>query len=223
MVKSLTKLSTGGDDIESLAKQAYIALRDRIVCLDLPPGALLSENTLGDSMGISRTPIREALKRLERDYLIAIMPRRGIIVTDVDLKDQLLLLDIRRGIESTLFARAAERANPTQRKRFKELAATMKASAQRNDLAQHYIIDREFDGLIDTCAANRFMTDTLRPVHSLVWRFWQLNRGTEAAKTVLDHHVVVTHAVASGEPAQVLAATKALFDFNEVYIRRLLG
>ena len=223
MVKATTVLRSEDGDIESLAKQAYVTLRDRIVCLDLPPGALLSETTLGDSMGISRTPIRGALKRLERDYLIAIMPRRGIIVTDIDLKDQLLLLDIRRGIESTLFARAAERSNPDQRRRFKELATVMEASARRNDLGQHYSFDREFDELIDVCASNRFMTDMLRPVHSLVWRFWQLNRGTEASKAVLDHHVVVTHAVASGEPARVLAATKALFDFNEVFIRRLLG
>ncbi len=223
MVKSLTVMSSNGEDIESLAKQAYITLRDRIVCLDLPPGALLSETTLGDSMGISRTPIREALKRLERDYLIAIMPRRGIIVTEVDLRDQLLLLDIRRGIESTLFARAAERSSPAQRRRFAELATALEETAARNDLAAHYVIDREFDGLIDLCASNRFMTDTLRPVHSLTWRFWQLNRGTEAAKTVLDLHVVVAHAVASGEAAGVLAATKAMFDFNEVCIRRQLG
>lgn len=223
MVKSLTVLSSGGDDIESLAKQAYVTLRDRIVSLELPPGALLSETTLGELMGISRTPIREALKQLERDYLIAILPRRGIIVTDVDLRDQLLLLDIRRGIESTLFARAAERSSAAQRARFGELATALEQSAAQGDLDAHYVIDREFDALIDLCASNRFMTDTLRPVHSLTWRFWQLNRGTEAAKRVLEYHVVVAHAVASGDPARVLAATTAMFDYNEQVIRRQLG
>jgi DNA-binding GntR family transcriptional regulator len=223
MVKSRTQLSSNGEDVESLAKQAYIALRDRIVSLDLAPGALLSETTLGDSMGISRTPIREALKQLERDYLIAIMPRRGIIVTDVDLHDQLLLLDIRRGIESALFARAAERSSAEQRKRFRELAAALAETAARNDLAAHYAIDREFDGLIDTCANNRFMTDMLRPVHSLTWRFWNMNRGTDMAKKVLDLHVAVAKSVASGDPQRVRGATAAMFDFNEVCIRRQLG
>lgn len=223
MVKSRTKVSNSNDDAESLAKQAYIALRDRIVSLDLPPGALLSETTLGDSMGISRTPIREALKQLERDYLIAIMPRRGIIVTDIDLHDQLLLLDIRRGIESALFARAAERSSPQQQQRFKELAQALTDTAARNDLAAHYVVDREFDSLIDTCANNRFMTDMLRPVHSLTWRFWNLNRGTDAAKRVLELHVAVAQSVASGEAKKVRAATGAMFDFNEVCIRRMLG
>jgi DNA-binding GntR family transcriptional regulator len=223
MVKVRAQPGGPGDDVESLAKQAYITLRDRIVSLDLPPGALLSETTLGDAMGISRTPIREALKRLERDYLITIMPRRGIVVTDIDLHDQLQLLDIRRGIESTLFARAAERASPAQRQRFKELATGLEATAAQGDLDAHYVIDREFDALIDLCASNRFMTDTLRPVHSLTWRFWQLNRGTEAAKRVLELHVAVAHAVASGKAARVLAATGAMFDFNETVIRRQLG
>lgn len=223
MAKARDVTSQGGEDFDSLAKQAYVTLRDRIVSLDLAPGALLSETTLGDSMGISRTPIREALKRLELDYLIAIMPRRGIIVTAIDLRDQLLLLDIRRGIESALFARAAERSSPQQRRRFQELAAALAQTAAGNDLAAHYVIDREFDSLIDTAASNRFMTDMLRPVHSLTWRFWNLNRGTDAAKRVLELHVVVAQSVASGDPAQVLEATRAMFDFNEVCIRRMLG
>jgi len=223
MVKARTQLSNGGDDVESLAKQAYITLRDRIVALDLAPGALLSETTLGESMGISRTPIREALKQLERDYLISVLPRRGIVVTEINLHDQLLLLDIRRGIESALFARAAERSSAQQRQRFAELAAALTETAARNDLAAHYVVDREFDSLIDLCANNRFMTDMLRPVHSLTWRFWNLNRGTEAAKRVLDLHVEVALAIASGKPAKVRAATAAMFDFNEVCIRRFLG
>lgn len=222
MVKSLTVISRAGDDIESLAHRAYETLRDRIVCLELPPGALLSETSLGDLMGISRTPIREALKRLERDYLIAIMPRRGIIVTDVDLHDQLQLIDVRRGIEGTLFSRAAERSNSVQRARFAELAQEMEVSALNNDLAHHYQIDRVFDSLVDVCAGNRFMTDTLRPFHSLVRRFWQTQRGTDGSKRALDLHVVVAHAVASGSAKKVQAATKTLFDFNESYIRKLL-
>lgn len=223
LVKATTVLSQGGEDVESLAKQAYIALRDRIVSLALPPGALLSETTLGESMGISRTPIREALKRLERDYLIAIMPRRGIIVTDIDLRDQLLLLDIRRGIEATLFARAAERANPAQRRRFQELAVAMAEAAKANDINLHYVVDKEFDDLIDLCGGNRFVTDTLRPVHSLVRRFWHSLTGTADSQIVLDLHVEVARAVASGDPKRVRAASETLFDFNETCIRRLLG
>lgn len=223
MAKARKMPGKGGEDVESLARQAYVTLRDRIVALELPPGALLSETTLGESLGISRTPIREALKQLERDYLISVLPRRGIFVTEINLHDQLLLLDIRRGIESALFARAAERSSPQQRQRFGELAVALTETAARNDLAAHYVVDREFDSLIDLCANNRFMTDILRPVHSLTWRFWNLNRGTQAAKRVLDLHVEVAQAIASGKPAKVRAATGAMFDFNEVCIRRFLG
>jgi len=222
MVKTRTQLAKPGEDVESLAKQAYSILRDRIVSLDLPPGALLSETTLGDSMGISRTPIREALKQLERDYLIAIMPRRGIIVTEIDLHDQLKLLDIRRGIEATLFARAAERATAAQLKQFEALATKMQRSLVESDMHLHYAVDKVFDELIDDVADNRFLTDTLRPVHSLVRRFWYRHNGTEAVRGAIDRHMVVTHAVAAGDPAKVRAATTALFDYNEAFIRKLL-
>lgn len=223
MVKSSTVILQGGKESETLARQAYVTLRDRIVCLDLAPGALLSETTLGASLGISRTPIREALKQLERDYLIAVMPRRGIIVTDIDLRDQLLLIDIRRGIEGTLFARAAARSAPQQRERLRALSDIMADCARRQDARGHYAADKEFDELVDICAGNRFMTDTLRPVHSLWRRFWQANSATQAYREVLDLHVAVTYAVAGGDPEAVMRATAKMFDFNEAYIRKLLG
>jgi len=85
------------------------------------------------------------------------------------------------------------------------------------------VVDKEFDDLIDLCGGNHFVTDMLRPVHSLVRRFWHSLSGTADSQVVLDLHVEVARAVAAGEPLRVRAATEALFDFNETVIRRLLG
>lgn len=222
MAKSLAVHHEGGEDLESLAGRAYHILRDKIVCLEYPPGSLLSEGVLGHSHGISRTPIREALKRLEREYLVAILPRRGIIVTEVNLHDQFLLLEMRRGIEGRLFARAARDSTPAQRKRFAELAEAMGSCAANNDLIAHYTVDREFDDLIDVCGGNRYLSQALRPVHGLIRRFWQSQRGTNGSQGALDRHVIVAQAVASGDPGRVLAASKDLLDYNEAYFRSLL-
>ena len=74
--------------------------------LELTPGSAVSEAMLSARLGIGRTPIREALQRLARERLVRILPRRGVIVSEIDVKSQLRLLEVRREIER-LMARAA--------------------------------------------------------------------------------------------------------------------
>lgn len=217
------KAGQADGELESLADRAHTVLRDRIVSLEFPPGSLLSENTLSDRLGISRTPVREALKRLEREYLVKVLPQRGIFVTPADLQDQVLLLEIRRGLEGPHFARAAQRSTAEQRARFHELADRLAHHTSNNDLLGHYGDDKEFDELIDVCAGNRFISEILEPVHYLVRRFWQLHRGTDASKRVLELHLEVARAVASGSPERVLACSETLLDFNRDFFRSLVG
>ena len=84
---------------ESLTERAYRALEEAIVTLALQPGEVVSEAQLSARLGIGRTPIREALQRLARERLVRILPRRGIVVAVVDVREQLRLLEVRREIE----------------------------------------------------------------------------------------------------------------------------
>ena len=85
---------------KSLTTIAYEQLEELIVTAELEPGAILSEATLVEQLAIGRTPIREALQKLEREGLIKIMPRKGIAVTDLDPAKQLLMLELRRDLEN---------------------------------------------------------------------------------------------------------------------------
>src|SRR5258708_6689924 len=80
----------------SLTEQAYRALEEQIVTLKIAPGTVVSEAILGQRLGIGRTPIREALWRLARERLVTIIPHRGIIVSEINIKLQLRLLELRR-------------------------------------------------------------------------------------------------------------------------------
>ncbi|HXR12811.1 MAG TPA: GntR family transcriptional regulator, partial [Gaiellaceae bacterium] len=71
----------------SLADQAYAAIRGLIVSLKMAPGALIDERRLMESLGIGRTPVREALRRLAQEQLVEVFPRRGMFVTGVDVSD----------------------------------------------------------------------------------------------------------------------------------------
>ena len=101
----------------TLTDRAYAELEELIVTLQLPPGTALSELVLAKRLDIGRTPIREALQRLSRDGLVNILARRGVLVSEIDLRAQLRLLEVRRELERLMARGAAERATPQRRER----------------------------------------------------------------------------------------------------------
>jgi len=118
-----------------------------IVTLQLAPGASVSETELAQSLGIGRTPIREALQRLAREGLVAILPRRGVIVSEINVKKQLRLLEVRRELERLIARSAARRATDDERARLVELADSFERSAKVNDDVTFMRTDREFNAL----------------------------------------------------------------------------
>ena len=99
-----------GPGAQSLTELAYLHLEEMIVTLKLAPGRVVSEFELAELTGIGRTPIREALQRLAREHLVSILPRRGIVVSEINLGQQLPLLEerggkihLRRGVRQILF------------------------------------------------------------------------------------------------------------------------
>jgi len=82
----------------SLTDEAYAQLEELIVTLQLRPGVAVSEASLSERLGIGRTPIREALQRLAREHLVAVLPQRGNLISEIDIKKQLRLLETRREV-----------------------------------------------------------------------------------------------------------------------------
>jgi DNA-binding GntR family transcriptional regulator len=94
----------------SLADQAYFAIRSLIVSLELAPGDPIREPELTAKLGIGRTPVREALRRLALERLVEVYPRRGMFVTTVDVRDLARLCEVRAVLEPEAARLAAERA-----------------------------------------------------------------------------------------------------------------
>ncbi|MGI6038371.1 MAG: GntR family transcriptional regulator [Limnochordia bacterium] len=84
----------------SLKDQVYHWLRQRIITWDLRPGELLSEKMVADELGLSRTPVREALQRLQQQGLVKVIPRRGVVVSDISIADLREIFQLREAIES---------------------------------------------------------------------------------------------------------------------------
>src|ERR671931_1766835 len=109
--KNMSKISL----VQSLADKAYHAIRDLIVSLELAPGAVIDERELVERLEIGRTPVREALRRLAQERLVEVYPRRGMLVTRVDVRELARLSEVRLVLEPEAARLAAERATEADR------------------------------------------------------------------------------------------------------------
>ncbi|HKF72262.1 MAG TPA: GntR family transcriptional regulator [Stellaceae bacterium] len=208
----------------SLTEQAYRALEEQIVTLRIPPGTVVSEAILGERLGFGRTPIREALWRLARERLVTIIPHRGIIVSEIHIKPQLRLLELRRVVERLVAARAAKRASEAERRRLDEIAAGMEKAAAANDDTEFMRLDREFNELTVAAARNEFASSAMSLMQGLSRRFWYLHY-KEAADMPLAArlHADVARAIARGDGDGAGRASDALMDYIEDFARATIG
>jgi DNA-binding GntR family transcriptional regulator len=191
-----------------------------IVTLKLAPGAAVSEAELSQSLGIGRTPIREALQRLARESLVAIIPRRGIIVSEINVTKQLKLLEVRRELERMIARSAARRATDGERARLKELAGRFEKSARVNDDVTFMRTDREFNTLCSAASHNEFAALAMGLMHSLSRRFWYIHyRQAADMPLTAKLHADIARAIAAGDEARAAKASDKLLDAIEKFTR----
>lgn len=202
---------------KSLADQAYERLEEMIVTLKLAPNTMLSEEELGRQLGIGRTPVREAVKRLASDGLVRSVPRRGLQVTEIDVEQELLLLEVRRELERLVARRAALHATEEERSAFAELADAMEKAAAAGDEATYVRFDKTFNDLFLRAGRNPLAARALAPLHSQSRRFWYSHYVGMRGSLPLagHHHAVIMRAIVRRDPAAAQEAVDRLMDFVE--------
>ena len=205
---------------QSLTDRAYAELEEMIVTLKLAPGTAVSEAELSHQLGIGRTPIREALQRLAREGLAAILPRRGVIIAEVNVGRQLRLHEVRRELERLIARTAARRASMEQRARFRELAQAFERSARVNDDITFMRTDREFNLLCSNASRNEFAAGAMTLMHGLSRRFWYIHY-KEAADMPLTAklHADIARAIADKNEVLAAGASDKLLDVIEKFTR----
>ena len=128
----------------SLADAAYIALKEKIVRLFFLPGQYLNEGALCELLGVGRTPVHQALQRLQHDGLVEVMPRKGVIVQPGSISEILKILDSRVTIEADLARNAASRVTAEQAAELKKLARVKVTGDSRSQLDNFVEADRAF-------------------------------------------------------------------------------
>lgn len=206
---------------ETLTERAYRTLEEEIVMLRLPPGHVVSEALLSRRFAIGRTPIREALQRLARERLVVILPRRGIVVSEIDVASQLRLIELRREIERLIAQLAATRASDAQRQGFIAIAAGMRDAAEANDDITFMRLDREMNQRLLDAARNEFAAGAMGLMSGLSRRFWYMHyREVADLPLAARLHADVVAAVGQGDEAEAAAASDRLIDYIEACARR---
>lgn len=159
---------------ESLSDRAYQILRDRLIMLDIAPGEPINEAQLVLELNIGRTPLREALKRLEVDHLVHPYPRRGTFATRVDITELAAITEMRLALEPLAADRAAALGGGSVRREIEQTLHTIttftgdetRRNLMENDLAVHRLIYQ--------AAANHHLEETLIRLDNLATRIWCL-------------------------------------------------
>jgi DNA-binding GntR family transcriptional regulator len=156
-----------------IADRAYRDLRDRIVTLRLPPGSVLREDQLMPELGIGRTPLREAIKRLALENLVAVEPRRGTSVTDVETSDIVHITEVRAELEGQAAELAARRMDGEHRAVLEQLRQELDAfdDADQEELMR---FDERIHEAIWEASLNPYLMETLERYFALSLRIWYL-------------------------------------------------
>ena len=205
------------------AEQAYRRLEEMIVTLELAPGEVLAEAALARRLKFGRTPIREALQRLARGSLVKILPRKGIFVSELDVKSQVELLRVRRELERLMARYAAKRSTTVEREALVELAQGMERCMESDDVMEFMRLDDRLNQMMADNCRNDFAKQAMTPMHALSRRFW-FKHYTETFDLPLCArlHADLAYAIVGGNPQRAAEASDKLLDYIESFTRATL-
>jgi DNA-binding GntR family transcriptional regulator len=227
MAQAVSEESTGGTRLASarpLSEQAYERIRDDIVYLRLEPGEPLDDKALSASLGMSLTPVRDALKRLTLERMVVTYPRRGTFVAEITVSDEQWLTEIRQNLEGVAAGLAAERATERERESLTELAGQLADDQANHVTTAYHALDSAIHKGIYAAAHNPFLESSLTQYLNLTIRIWHygLRRLPSHHSAGRDQQDVVAAIVRGDVDGAVQAARAHLGDYSAA-VRSLLA
>jgi DNA-binding GntR family transcriptional regulator len=187
-------------DGESLAERAYTAIRERIISLEIPPGAPIYEERLTRDLGVGRTPIREAVKRLALQNLVTVYPHRGTFASDIKIADLAHIFDVRSILEAHAASRAAQRCTKTDVATLDGLRERLAADHSHGDRDKLMSDDGDVHRFIYRRASNPYLESTLDTYLNLGLRlcYLVLDRWPELPDEIAAHDALL-NAIEAGD------------------------
>ncbi len=195
------RVSGNEDALLSLTDEAYRLIEEMVVTLKLAPGSVVTEQGLCKDLNIGRTPVREALVRLKQDGLVAVIPRRGILVRPIETTESLMTLEVRHLVETLIVERAARLSNDVDRHRFLHLADKMEKAAKEKAFVRFMRLDHAFNTLVAECAQHPVAQNVIGPLHAVSRRlgFYHAQWDAGSIEETGHAHANIMRAIAAGD------------------------
>lgn len=200
-------------DGQPKALKAYNAIRSAIITMKLEPGAVLLEREICTQLGISRTPMREAVLRLSQEGLVNVIPSGGTFVNKISVRDVIEGQIVRDALEIRMVRLAARRFDPVRQRDFDLLLFRLQEAAKRADADEAFAIDNEFHQLI--CAAAGFPR-VWQTIHNTTGQLDRLRRRAYPKAgffdEVIEEHTAIQNAIFARDEALALQLMKVHLD-----------
>ena len=185
------------DEYIPLRDIVFKTLRDAIITGEFQPGERLMEMKLANEMGVSRTPVREAIKKLEAEGLVIMNPRRGAQVAPINEKDLKDILEIRKALESLSCRIACGKVNPDDIKHLRSINRAVAKAVRENDIPEIVERDVEFHDAINLITDNARLAKFLGQLKEHLYRYrLEFIKNMENCNTIIEDHERIIEAIA---------------------------
>jgi DNA-binding GntR family transcriptional regulator len=205
------------------ANVAYDVIEALISTLKLPPGSPIVEAELVELSQLGRTPVREALLRMVAVGLIDQQPRRGLVVSNIDLAEHLDVIQTRRVLERLIAACAARRATAAQREEILRRAQRMVQAAEGGQLDDYMLADHELDQVNHQASQNHSAVQCVVPLIVKCRRFWYAYQHEGELREGARHHMTLAQGIASANEKAAMQGADQLMDYLEKFARRIIN
>lgn len=194
----------------ALYQEVAERLRQRIFCDELAPGERIDEQRLAEQYGISRTPLREALKVLASEGLVELKPRRGCYVTEISQRDLDDIFPLMAMLEGRCAGDAVRHAVPTDIADLSEIHSRLESAARDRRIAAFFEANQEFHGKMQELAGNRWMLSVIQDLRKVLKlsRLHSLSLEGRLQQSLAEHHAIMA-AIKAGDAA---SAEKLMHD-----------
>ncbi|MBO4852532.1 MAG: GntR family transcriptional regulator [Schwartzia sp.] len=188
------------DSYQPLREVVCETLRDAVRRGVLQPGERLMEIQLAEELGVSRTPVREAIRKLEMEGYVIMMPRRGTYVADLSIRDVNEVFEIRTSLESLASGLAAERITEDELEKLQRLLVEIGAHIKNGDMESIVRTDTEFHDLLYQASRNKRLVGIISNLREQLTRFRTTSMSYPGRlKATLEEHRNIVEAIAQGD------------------------
>lgn len=191
-----------GHQHQNLDQKVYQTLKMMIIGRELMPGTKIFQDKLAQQLGVSRTPLVNALKKLEHEKLVSAIPRRGFYVRLMTQEEMIQIFELREVLEGLAARRAATEISDAQIQKLKSFFKNVNTSSESEDLKKYAEEDRKFHNFLIKVGGEEFLSGILETYNIIIFSYQiALHEGlVRLPEETIDEHLAIIEAISNREP-----------------------